>query len=137
MAVKKCRWGWILCVLGRRWAGGAWPGLECGGEGRPDSGYTESTNLGASSAAMLQGYIGYFNTGNQASCSRQEPVQPVNDPGQSSSLPPQLRPQYPLSSFLWTQFAWPEEVRTRQRSQLTRRSCWTPGSLSRATQAWI
>ncbi|KAK8942242.1 hypothetical protein KSP40_PGU005616 [Platanthera guangdongensis] len=26
---------------------------------------------------------------------------------------------------------------TRQRSQLTRRSCWTPGSLSRATQAWI
>ncbi|KAK8931133.1 hypothetical protein KSP39_PZI016286 [Platanthera zijinensis] len=44
---------------------------------------------------MLQGYIGYFNPGNQASCSRQEPVQPVNDPGQSSSLPPQLRPQYP------------------------------------------
>ncbi|KAK8949829.1 hypothetical protein KSP40_PGU006471 [Platanthera guangdongensis] len=52
-------------------------------------------NLGASSAAMLQGYIGYFNPGNQASCSKLEPEQPVNDPGQSSNLPPQLRPQYP------------------------------------------
>ncbi|KAK8926209.1 MADS-box protein FBP24 [Platanthera zijinensis] len=52
-------------------------------------------NLGASSAAMLQGYIGYFNPGNQASCSKHEPEQPVNDPCQSSNLPPQLRPQYP------------------------------------------